>query len=139
MSAIKQNKYGYYFVMSAGFHPDGRRRQIKRTGFRTKREAQAEMDRIKSEVVNDEYVQPSSIYLNDFIDEYLDLKKRNVEDSTLSRYKREVNSHIKPFFQNLKMQNLNPFIMQKYFNYIVEEKGFSRNTCEISRRILTER
>lgn len=137
MAAIKQDKYGYYFVISAGFREDGKRRQIKRTGFKTKREAQAEMDLIKSELLNDDYIQPSSTYLNDFIDEYLDVKKHSVEDSTTSRYRREVDSNIKPYFQNLKMQNLNPFIMQKFFNYIVEEKGFSRNTCEISRRILS--
>jgi integrase len=137
MAAIKQDKYGYFFTISAGFHPDGRRRQVKRTGFRTKREAQLEMDRIKSELVNDQYVQPSSTYLNDFIDEYLEMKKRSLGETTLSRYKREVNSHIKPYFDNMKMQNLNPFIIQKYFNYIIEEKGFSRNTCQISRRILS--
>ncbi|MFZ7945643.1 tyrosine-type recombinase/integrase [Neobacillus sp. 19] len=137
MAAIKQDKYGYYFVLSAGYHPDGRRRQIKRTGFRTKREAQAEMDHVKSELVNDEYIQPSSTYLNDFIDEYLEMKKRSVEDSTMLRYRREVKSHIKPYFQNMKMQNLNPFLMQKFFNYLIEEKRFSRNTCEISRRILS--
>lgn len=137
MAAIKQNKYGYYFVISAGYHPDGRRRQIKRTGFRTKREAQAEMDRVKSELTNDEYVKPSSTYLNDFIDEYLEMKKHSIEESTANRYKRELNSHIKPYFNGMKIQNLNPFVMQKFFNYIIEEKGFSRNTCEISRRILS--
>lgn len=137
MAAIKQDKYGYYFVMSAGFHPDGRRRQIKRTGFRTKREAQAEMDRIKSELINDDFINPSSTYFNDFIDEYLDTKKLSVEESTISRYRREVHSHIKPYFEGMRMQNLNPFTMQKYFNHIIEDKGFSRSTCEISRRILS--
>ncbi|MEH7246441.1 tyrosine-type recombinase/integrase [Neobacillus niacini] len=137
MAAIKQDKYGYYFIISAGFHLDGRRRQIKRTGFRTKREAQLEMDHIKSELIKDEYVNPSSTYLNDFIDEYFEMRKHNLEESTLSRYKRESNSHIKPYFQNIKIQNLNPSLIQKYFNYIIEEKGFSRSTCEISRRILS--
>jgi integrase len=137
MAAIKQDKYGYYFVLSAGYHPDGRRRQIKRTGFRTKREAQAEMDLIKSELVNDDYIQPASTSLIEFINDYLEMKKLKLADSTKARYKREIKTHIQPYFQNIKIQNINLFTMQKFFNYLIEEKGLSRNTIEISRRILS--
>jgi hypothetical protein len=38
--SIKQDKYGWYFVVSDGKYPNGKRKQIKRTGFPTYEEAE---------------------------------------------------------------------------------------------------
>jgi integrase len=48
----KDNKRGtFFFVLSAGFNEDGKRRQIKRTGFKSKKEAEQKLYEIMSMLI----------------------------------------------------------------------------------------
>jgi hypothetical protein len=48
--SIKQDKYGWFFVISDGTYPNGKRKQVKRTGFTTHEEAEIALNEMKIEL-----------------------------------------------------------------------------------------
>lgn len=83
----KDGKKRYRFVVDIGRDPNtGRRRQLTRT-FDTKREATAELARIKHETARGIYVPPSTLTLGSFLDEWLGSATRDVEAGTKVNYR----------------------------------------------------
>lgn len=48
--SIKQDKYGWFFVLSDGIYPNGKRKQVKRTGFPTYEDAELALNEMKIEL-----------------------------------------------------------------------------------------
>jgi integrase len=128
----------YYFVLSAGFYPNGKRRQIKRTGFKTKKEAEAELLKIKNEIINEAYVDLNNVELGDFLKSWLKQKEKLVEKSTYKRYERLCRLYIVPHLGNLKLQKINNSKIQQFIDYLVDELQFSRKTCLLATTILSD-
>ena len=130
MSNIKKdNKGKYYFVISAGYNEKGKRRQIKRSGFETKKEAQTQYDKIKAEIVNESYIDGSTVTFGDLGKRWLFNKKYSVQRTTFERYERLYRLHIEPAFAHVRLQSINSIMVQDFIIYLSENKGFSYKTC----------
>lgn len=65
----KDEKNGtYWFVISAGKDEQGKRRQIKRRGFRTEKEAAREMRKLLQQVDDHTYIKSTKIKYSDFLE-----------------------------------------------------------------------
>lgn len=83
---LKNGKTRYRFVVDIGPDPvTGKRRQLTVTRD-TKTEAKNEYARISHESSNGTFVAPSSMTVAEWIDEWLALKSRDIEETTLSTY-----------------------------------------------------
>jgi integrase len=81
----KDGRTRYRLVVDIGRDADGKRRQLTRT-FDTKKEALAELSRIRHEVHAGTHVAPSKVTVNELLDIWLKTATRDVEDGTASNY-----------------------------------------------------
>jgi integrase len=84
----------WWFVVDVGQDPNGRRRQVRRRGFKTKREAQEAFDRLKVKAHDHEYVAPSRQTVAEYLDEWLGTIQR--QPSTIESYARNIRVHVVP-------------------------------------------
>ncbi|MGW3044401.1 tyrosine-type recombinase/integrase [Kitasatospora sp. NPDC001159] len=81
----KDGSVRYRLVVDIGVTAEGKRKQLTRT-FKTKKEAMAELSRIRHELGIGSFVAPSKMTLNDLLDIWLKSATRDVEEGTASNY-----------------------------------------------------
>src|SRR5580698_1994578 len=79
----------WYFIVDQGRDDRGHRKQVKKRGFRTKAEAQEELDKVRRAVSTGSYVPPSTVTFRQYMDEWLaGLPARGLRSSTVDGYRR---------------------------------------------------
>ncbi|WP_326846939.1 tyrosine-type recombinase/integrase [Streptomyces kaniharaensis] len=81
----KDGSSRYRLVVDIGVDAEGKRKQLTRT-FKTKKEALAELARIRHERSTGSFVAPSKMTLNGLLDIWLKSATRDVEEGTASNY-----------------------------------------------------
>lgn len=108
---------------------DGKRKQISKSGFATKKEAMEAGTRAMAEY-NDTgiLVKQSDMSVSDYMDLYVkEYCEHNVIASTLVSYKKRIRLYIKPYLGQYRLNALTPVIIQDYLNELFKE-GLSHNT-----------
>lgn len=125
-------KWEYRFeVASVG----GKRKQVSKSGFDTKREAQQAGTKALNEYNRSgQVLKPSEMSYSDYLDIWLQQHKVNLKKSTIKQYKVNIN-RIKPALGKYRINALTPAVLQEYINSLVS-KGFSHNTIISTRNIL---
>lgn len=92
--SVKQAENGtWYFIVDVG--TAGERKQTRRRGFKSKREAQAELTRILTSLEVQTYVAPARQTLGDYLTTtWLPAIEHTVKPSTFESYRRNVRLHI---------------------------------------------
>lgn len=98
------------FVVDGGTDPrTGRRRQIRRRGFPTKKAAESELTRLRGSLQNGTFVAPENLTLGAFIvDDWLPAIRTTVEPSTLESYGRMLRLHVIAHIGHVPVQRLEP-------------------------------
>ena len=109
----KTNKWG--FVIDLGVGGDGKRKQARRRGLDTKKQASEALTVLRSEVQTQTYVAPAKQTLSEFLDEWLAAIEHTVERSTHSSYKRNVRLHVKPAIGGMQLQRLDAAHLNKLY------------------------
>ncbi|RKE21923.1 tyrosine-type recombinase/integrase [Streptomyces sp. TLI_171] len=81
----KDGSVRYRLVVDIGVTPEGKRKQLTRT-FKTKKEAVAELSRIRHELKVGTFVAPNTMTLDNLLDIWLKSATRDVEEGTASNY-----------------------------------------------------
>lgn len=111
----------WWFVVDLAPGPDGRRRQAKRRGFRTKAEAQFALDELRGESRKGTYVAPSRQTLGQFlVDDWLPVVKRRLAESTWESYERNVRNHIVPKIGYVQLSALDGTILNRFYADLLE-------------------
>ena len=92
--------------MDVGLGEDGKRKQARRRGFKTKKDAQAELDRLRTSVAQQTYVALKRQTVAEYLDEWLAAIEHTVRPSTFSSYKRNVRVHVEPAIGPVQLQRL---------------------------------
>lgn len=108
---------------------DGKRNQISKSGFRTKKEALEAGTKALAEYNNAGLrFEPSEISVSDYLDYWLkNYCKVNLADSTMTGYRNIINNHLKPYIGMYKLKSITPMILQEMVNDIAINKGFTRS------------
>ncbi len=93
-------------VRDVGVDGDGKRKQARRRGFRTKREAQDALTALRADVQRGEYVKPTKQTVAEFIDEWPPAIRTTVEPSTLESCDRMLRSHVRPRIGGIRLRQL---------------------------------
>jgi integrase len=138
LTNIKKDKERgtYYFVLSAGFNENGKRRQIKRTGFKTKKEADQKLIEIKAELNNNSYVDKSGIIFLDYLSNWMERKKKKITLSTYKRYERMCRLQIIPKLGHRKLQDITYTTIQDFIDYLSNQLDFKKKSCLLAITIL---
>ncbi|MBE6047775.1 MAG: site-specific integrase [Clostridium sp.] len=117
---------------------NGKRKQITKSGFRTKKEALDAGTKALAEYNNCglSFV-PSEISFNDYLDYWIkEYATVNLKETTVTNYEKKIRLYIKPELGIYKLKALTPSILQNFINKKFNE-GFSRNTLLVLKGILS--
>ncbi|KHE69666.1 tyrosine-type recombinase/integrase, partial [Halobacillus sp. BBL2006] len=112
----------------------GKRRQKKKSGFRTKKEAEAAAAILKNELNQGTYVEESNVTFEDFSYEWLSIYEGNgnVKESTVRIRKHEI-KRLLDYFAKLKLKGITRHQYQNAINDL-KKRGYAQNTIEGAHR-----
>ncbi|PFK49394.1 site-specific integrase [Bacillus thuringiensis] len=130
-SVKKDKRTGkYFYIVDIGIDPlTGKRKQKKKRGFITKKEAENALTKLLSEVHTGTYVEPSKLLYGEYLENWFNTKKHSVGIQTANVLKGYLNSRIIPSLGNIKLAKLTSLHMQNYVNSLRNE-GLKRGTIE---------
>ncbi|MCM3180194.1 site-specific integrase [Cytobacillus horneckiae] len=137
---IRKRGTKWSYTVDIGKDPKtGKRRQRSKSGYKTKKEAQAALAELVNNVEKGKVVEASSRYFNEFTIEYMDKTYKNrVKASTYDRTMSLINTHILPWFENIQLKDINPFMVHEFYDEKIKEytPSYVQRMHEIMRRIL---
>ena len=114
---------GWGFKVEAGPHPEtGQRRQIKRQGFRTKREAEKALADVQKTVFDGTVVATSNVRLDDFLDEWLAGQDSRLKPSSHHSYV-IASKRLKRHLGRCRLQALTPLQIETFYAELLDHGG----------------
>ncbi|MCZ6944840.1 site-specific integrase [Bacillus mycoides] len=110
----------------------GKRKQIRRRGFATKREANEEMTLLKAEYLNDDFLKLSHMSYTVFMDQWFKERQNQLQKATFRANYTHYLNIIKPRLGHLKMKEITTMHLQHYINTLIEEGHYSRGTINLT-------
>jgi integrase len=111
----------WWFIVDLPIDAQGRRRQAKRRGFRTRAAALAALDELRSAGRHGTYVAPARQTFGAFLtEEWLPAVKRELAETTWESYERNVKYHVKPYVGSVPMQSLDGGILNRLYATLLE-------------------
>ena len=111
----------WWFVVDLPAKGDGRRRQVRRRGFRTKAEAQSAMDDLRVSGRRGSYVAPARQTFGEFLtDDWLPAIRTTVDASTWASYSRNLRLHVIPHLGGVGLQQLDAGMLNKLYAELLE-------------------
>ncbi|MED4005005.1 site-specific integrase [Priestia aryabhattai] len=138
--SITQNKKTgkWDFVFNSGIDPlTGKRKQIRRRGFESKRLAIDEMTKLKAEILEDESLNLTKMTYDRFMEEWFQERKNSLQKTTYEIHSIYYRNIIKPRLGHLKVQQIAPLQIQKFINELVNDTNYSEHTIHLIFRIVS--
>lgn len=121
-----KNKQGFTwaFTIDLGRDPNtGKRKQITRRGFKTKKEAEKVASQMEVEINNESFVNEKKTLFKDFVVEYMNvIAKPSVKPSTYKGYESAINTRLIPKFGHFKIKEITPRIVSSYYAELQAEE-----------------
>lgn len=110
----------YAYTVDIGKDPlTGKRKQKSKSGFKTKKEAQAALAELIASVEKGTYAEKRKVKFKEFAEEFLyKIYKNKVKASTFERTENIMNFHVFPFVQDIDIKDINAFLVHDF----LEEK-----------------
>lgn len=132
---IRKRGSKYSIIIDIGKDPKtGKRQQKWFSGYKTKKEAQADLARIINELEQNTFIIPSDETLKGYLDYWIEQREHNLSPTTIYGYKSMINNHIIPSLGNIKLNELKPLHIQEY--YKEKSKTLSQTTILHHHRML---
>jgi integrase len=114
---IKKEGASWFVLYDASKDPvTGKRKQKKKRGFKTKKEAEKFLNEQLNSINNGTYFEPKDVTLSEYLDYWIDnYAKLNLAARTLEHYNYIITQHLKPTLGNIKISKLQPFQLQEYY------------------------
>lgn len=113
----KRSKESWSIVIDLGKDASGKRKQKWQTVRGTKKEAEAELSRLLTEVNMDQYVEPTRMLVADYLEMWLkDYAEPNVSPKTHERYSQIIRQNINPKLGQHLLSKLKPLHIQAFYS-----------------------
>jgi integrase len=126
--------YAYWLDLPRG--EDGKRRQITKSGFATKKEASAALAKALAAVEDRTFTAPDTITVGGYLATWLDGLDR--KPATLEAYRRVVERHLTPTLGRLRLQHLTPPQIKAAYRSLQDDKGLSPTTVQLVHQVLSK-
>ena len=111
----------WWFVVDLPSGPNGRRRQARRRGFRTRAEAQAALDELRVAARQGTYVAPARQTFSEFLrNDWLPAVRRELAESTWESYERNVRHHVIPNIGHVQLHSLDGGVLNQLYTVLLE-------------------
>ncbi|MCK2017945.1 site-specific integrase [Peribacillus frigoritolerans] len=138
--SINKNKQTgkWDFIFNSGVDPmTGKRKQIRRRGFESKRHALDEMTKLRAEVLEDEFLDLTKMTYEHYMEEWFQERKNTLQRTTFEIHSIYYRNVIKPELGQLKVQQIAPIQIQKFINELVNDTNYSAHTIHLIFRIVS--
>ncbi|OMC75061.1 site-specific integrase [Paenibacillus odorifer] len=116
----------WYYLFTHGINDNGKPKQYKKRGFKTKQAAQKAMNELDHSLTTGTYVKPNKILYREYmIEQWLEDKLTRVKRQTLETYTWLVKTHILPVLGGTEINNLTAMQIQGLYNKLTKEKKLS--------------
>jgi integrase len=119
---VKKDGATWCYIVDLGKDANGKRRQKKKRGFKTKKEAQIALAEVVHELSKGTYVIPSKVKFKDYLLQWLEDKQTKVNEATLDTYAWLTKNHIIPALGEVELSNLTPMMLQQHYNHLTKNK-----------------
>lgn len=134
--AKRGNKYS--FVIDIGRDPVTKKRRQKRvSGFTSEKKARKAMVDMMAELNRGTYVEPTNETFGKYLMSWLNHKEKRVAYSTYTHYRSYIINHIEPALGYLKMQDLRPMHLQRFYDALLDKDSLSKRSVHHIHRIIT--
>jgi integrase len=145
--SVYRRSGSWAFRVDAGFHPEsGKRRQILRQGFATKKQAEAALNDAVQSVAKNAIVAKSSQRLGEYLDDWLVSQRARLRETTLRSYEIAI-QRIARSLGWVPLQSLTPLQIERFYAELLKDGGKSekglaaktvRNTHVVLRKALAD-
>lgn len=126
------------YIVDLGSDPaTGKRRQREKSGFRTKKEAQAAAAELIVQVENSDYKKPIKQSLEKYLIDWLDSKRISLNKNTYAVYKIHIDQHIVPAIGKVDIVKLSPANIGSLYASLIGEKKLAEGTVRDTHKVLT--
>ena len=135
---VKRGDKTYLVRVYLGRDPEtGKRKYHNKTVHGNKKDAQAYLNKCLREKDVGQFVEPSRMTLNEYLDKWLlESAKQRVRERTFESYERMLRLYIRPGIGDRKVAQLSPLQIQAVYNQMIEEKGLSSRTVRYAHSVL---
>ncbi len=111
----------WWFVVDLPAGPEGKRRQARRRGFRTKAEAQSALDELRVTSRLGTYVAPARQTVGEFLrDDWLPTVSRSLAQTTWESYERNIRHHVEPNIGHIQLQALDAGALNRLYSSLLD-------------------
>lgn len=120
--SVKRDKSGWYFIVDRGPDPvTNKRRQVRRRGFATKKEAEFALAKFVHSQNSGQFVDLTKITVEEYlIGRWLPAVEHRIRRTTIDSYRRSVHRHIVPALGPTRLQSLDEAAVDKWLTQLTE-------------------
>lgn len=121
-----EKKNTWYYLLTFGTNDNGKPKQYKKRGFKTKQEGLKAMNDLEHALSSGTYIKPNKItYRQYMLEQWLEDKQTRVKQQTIATYRWLVELHILPTLGNIELSQLTPMMIQQLYNRLTKERSLS--------------
>ena len=118
-SIRKDGSGAWYFIVDVA-GPDGRRKQVRRRGFDTKKDAQAALTALQGDTQRGVYVAPLRSTLGEFlVDEWLPARSVTLRPSTTAAYEQLIRNYVLPSIGGCRLQTVDGATLNRLYGELL--------------------
>ena len=134
----------WWFIVDVGIDArNGRRRQVRRVGFATKKDAQAELTRLMTAVQEGSHIDRSTTTLGKYLDSWLiALPTAGLRANTITSYERTLRRYVIPRIGGIRLQTLTAIDLDRLYGELLttgraDGTGLSPRTVRYAHVLIT--
>jgi hypothetical protein len=109
----------WFFVVVVGSGPDGKRRQVFRRGFFTKKQAQEELDKVRRQGRTNRYVPPAKLTVKEYLEQWVaGLPTSGLRPSTIDGYRRNMD-YVIPVLGRRRLDSITPLDLDQLYSQLL--------------------
>lgn len=112
---VRKRASSWAYVVELGKDAQGKRRQQWKSGFRTRKDAQAALTRVLHQLENGGFVEPHKVTVGEFLEQWLTQRETKLAPTTYATYRHVVHSHLVPGLGSRLLLRLTALHVQDYY------------------------
>lgn len=125
---IRKEGSTWGYLVYTGIDENGKKKYKRKRGFKTKKECEAALAEMITQIEKGTVIANDKMTTKEYIEYWLETyPKNNCSPSTYKRYK-EFSNDINNYLGKYKLSKLNPMIVQKFYEELLNERKLSNNT-----------
>lgn len=131
----KNGRDKWFYMLDLGKDEKGKRKQKKKSGFKSEREAKKALTLAQADVYKGTYLEPSKMPFRQYLDEWFNTKKKSISRQTIDVYRLYLDKYIIPFLGDITLTDLKTIHINKFINNM-HDRDYSASTIKKAMNII---